>query len=223
MKWLFVTVAVTAALLFAALDLWPGYTNRFRVTIEVDTPDGIKSGSSVWETDISQSGCWGPVEACKLVRSAKGDAIFVDLGRGRNLVGILGWGRLGSDRAGIFDLTKAALAPGSNINWKEEPKLKGLGNLPLRNVPTLVTFSDLTNPATAKVVDPTNLALTFGPGYSLRRVSLETTSAWLNRTIEAQLPWWSSPGRPAEIAWRAWLNGETRGPSLEPELLFRME
>jgi hypothetical protein len=47
MKWLFVTVAVTAALLFAALDLWPGYTNRFRVTIEVDTPDGIKSGSSV--------------------------------------------------------------------------------------------------------------------------------------------------------------------------------
>ena len=24
-------------------------------------------------------------------------------------------------------------------------------------------------------------------------------------------------------AWRAWLNGETRGPSLEPELLFRMD
>lgn len=222
MKW-FVTAAVIAALLFAASNLWHPYSNRFRVTIEVDTPDGIKSGSSVWETEVFESGCWGPVEACGIRRTAKGDAIFIDLGRGRNLVGILGWGKLGRNESGIFDLTKAALAPGSRVSWKDEPKLKGRADLPLQNIPTLITFDDLANPATAKVVDPTNLVLTFGPGYSLHRVTLETTSASLNRTIEAKLPWWSSPGRPAAIAWRAWLSGETAGPSLEPEGLFRKD
>jgi hypothetical protein len=222
MKWLG-AVALVATLLFAASNLWHPYSNRFRVTIEVDTPNGIKSGSSVLETDVFESGCWGPVEACGLRRKAKGEAIFVDLGNGRNLVGILGWGEAGSDESGVFDLTRAALAPGTNLNWKEEQKLKGRGDLPSQNIPTLITFDDLTNPATAKVVDPTNLALTFGPGYSLRRVTLETTSAPLNYAIEAKLPWWSSPGRPASIARRAWSNGRTDGPSLASEDLFRKE
>ena len=220
----FGAIALIAALLIAAVAyVWPPYTNRFRVTIEVDTPDGIKSGSSVLETTYFESGCWGPVEACGVRARAKGEAIFVDLESGRNLVGILGWGELGGNENGIFDLTRAALASGSKVGWKDESKLKGRGDLPLQNVPTLITFDDLNNPATAKVVDPTNFASTFGPGYSLRRVTLETTSAWLTRTIEAKLPWWSSPGRPAEIAWRAWRNGNNVGVSLVPELLFRKD
>jgi hypothetical protein len=219
-KWLG-TVAIIAAILFAALYLWPSHSSRFRVTLEVDTPDGLKSGSSVWETEVVESGCWGPVEACKLRPTAKGDAIFVNLGRGRNLVGLLGWGETGSDESGIFDLTRAALAPDSNFGWKDEPKLRGRGDLPLKNIPTLITFDDLTNPGTAKLVDPANLARTFGPGYLLRRVTLETTSDSIYHTIETKLPWWSLPGRPAAIARRAWSNGSTAGPSLASEDLFR--
>ena len=51
----------------------------------------------------------------------------------------------------------------------------------------------MNNPATAKVVNPTNFASSFGSGYSLRRVTSETTTVWLTRKIEAKLPWRSSP------------------------------
>jgi hypothetical protein len=106
----FGAIAIIAAFLIAAVAyVWSPYTNRFRLTIEVETPDGIKSGSSVLETMYFESGCWGPVEACGVRRRAKGEAIFVDLGGGRNLVGILGWGELGGNEDGIFDLTRAAL------------------------------------------------------------------------------------------------------------------
>lgn len=217
-------IAILAAFFIAAVGyVWPPYTNRFRVTIEVDTPDGIRSGSSVIETTYFESGDWGPVEARGVRARAKGEAIFVDLGRGRNLVAILGWGKFGENEDQIFNLTRAALAASSRVDWKDESKLKGRGDLPLQYVPTLITFDDLSNPTTARLVDPTNFAATFGQGYSLHRVTLETTSASLTHSIEAKLPWWSSPGRPANVAWRAWRNGHDAGVSQYPEGFFRRD
>ena len=41
--------------------------------------------------------------------------------------------------------------------------------------PLLVTFADITDPTTVQKVDPENLVATFGPGVSLKRISLEIT------------------------------------------------
>ena len=106
----FGAIAILAAFLVAAVGfVWSPYTNRFRIIIEVDTPDGIKSGSSVIETTYFESGGWGPVEARGVRSQAKGQAVFVDLGEGRNLVAILGFGSNGTDESKIFDLTRVAL------------------------------------------------------------------------------------------------------------------
>ena len=44
-------VAVLIGIPFVLLWMGPAYTHRVRLTIEVQTPDGIKSGSSVIEKD----------------------------------------------------------------------------------------------------------------------------------------------------------------------------
>src|SRR5258707_8743277 len=69
--------------------LFANYTNRFRLTIEVDTPNGIKSGSSVIQTWFYESGNWGPVEAGGVRTKARGEAVYVDLGHDWYVVGIL--------------------------------------------------------------------------------------------------------------------------------------
>ncbi len=74
---------------------------------------------------------------------------------------------------------------------------------PLRDnlIPTLVTFMDLNDPKTARVVPPDDFAQVFGPGFRLRDATLEILSSgtWpltlfgisgtpLTRSIEMQLP-----------------------------------
>jgi hypothetical protein len=168
--------------------LFPAYTSRFRLTIEVETPDGLKTGSSVIQTRFWASGCWLP-EACGLRTEAHGEAVFVDLGHGKNLVAILGWGPTGVDQEKLYELTRVALAPGRNVNWKDEHELKGKGDLPPAYVPTFVTFSDLNDPKTARVVRPDQFEQVFGPGVRFKRAWIETTNDPITRKIEQILPW----------------------------------
>ena len=216
-------IGVLALALATFFIFSPHYTNRFRLTIEVETPEGVKSGSSVIETAVWESGNWGPVEARGIRTSTKGDAVFVELGHGRNLTALLGFGPVGSDQSRIYSLTRAALAPGKDVNWQDEPKLKGRGELPEDFVPTLVTFTDLGDPRSARVVKPADFEKVFGPGFKFRRAILETTRDSITWSIDKKMPWWSSPGRPAADAYFTWKGGVQTGSSVEPERLFRRD
>lgn len=174
--------------LFVYARYFPPYTNRFRLTIEVQTPDGIKSGSSVIQTTYWESGGWGPVEASGVRAEAHGEAVFVDLGHNQNLVALLSWGSIGSEQDKIYGLTRAALASGQRIDWKDEYKLKGKGDLPSDYVPTMVTFIDLNDPKSARLVWPNEFEKVFGARVSFRSASIETTSDPISRTIEKKLP-----------------------------------
>jgi hypothetical protein len=201
--------------------LWSPCSYRFRLTVEVDTPEGLRSGSSVIQISRWESG--GLPDARKIGSVIRGEAIFIDLDHGKNLIAILGWGQVGEDEDKIVHLISAALAPQVRGDWKEECKLRGRGDLPSSYFPTLISFSDLKNPATAKVVNPADPAATFGLGYALRRITFETTSDAVTHGIEKKLPWWSLPGRPAGVAWRAWRASQNVGGSQEPERLFAKE
>jgi hypothetical protein len=58
-------------------------------------------------------------------------------------------------------------------------KLEGSVELRPDLIPTLVSFSDLSDPASARVVPPTDagFAAAFGPGFRLARVTLEMVPA----------------------------------------------
>jgi len=200
----------------------PSYTHRFRLTIEIQTPQGVKSGSSVIETSAWESGNWGPIEARGIRRDFRGRAVFVDLGQGRNLFALLGFGPRG-DQDGLFKLASAALAPSKKFDWKEEFRLKGRGVLPSSEIPTLITFGDLKDPASAVLVDPSEMAKILGPGFAFREALLETTNGSVSDNIDKILPWWRSPGRPAAIAYRAWRNGSINDAAVPPEALFQKE
>ena len=61
--------------------------------------------------------------------------------------------------------------------------------------PTLVTFTDITDPATVKKVDPDNLTAIFGPGVTLEAVTLEITHDRVTEGKVAQiLPWLTDIG-----------------------------
>jgi len=57
-------------------------------------------------------------------------------------------------------------------------------------IPILVTFDDITMPETVRLVDPADLAASFGPGVSLKTVTLEITDEPVAEgRVEAILGW----------------------------------
>ena len=88
--WLVAMAGVLAAVAGCA----PSVTYRYRLTVEVETPDGMRSGSSVIETNIHDTtgNWWALGEARRASSRVRGEAVFVDLGSGRNVVALLARG-----------------------------------------------------------------------------------------------------------------------------------
>ena len=164
-------------------------TYRFRLHVEVDTPEGQKFGSSVievsWWTNHFVPGFGKRGDG-----SITGDAVFVDLGRGKSLVAILGLGSTGNERA-FHEMPWRAFGhkPVREEFWQIMETQTGSVDLLLDNIPTLVTFHDIANPASVEVVGPLELPSAFGAGYSIGRVWIETTRDPILQTLDQQLPW----------------------------------
>jgi hypothetical protein len=155
---------------------------RFQITIAVETPQGMRKGASVLETSsIYQPTLLGATGG-RFPR-LHGNAIFVDLGQGRHLIGLLAHGPRGEGVDGVmmlpvsaFGLKSSGVGRGQNFH-EMAAALPAGSNRELRGdrIPTLVTFADLADPASAKVVEPTDagFASAFGPGFRLASVTLE--------------------------------------------------
>lgn len=224
MRRLGIIAAVVGVGLVAFWAALQPYTYRYRLTIEVVTPDGLRSGSSVLEVRSSETTV-GLIEMRGVRNALRGEAVFVDLGQGRNLIAVLGGGADGSDGTTMYRLPVLAFSL-EKLTWEDQqaalmgPLTGNQEDVPRQALPTLVTFSDLSDPTTARVVDPSNLQGVFGSGVKFNRAWVEMTKDKVTRGIEKKLPWWSLPGRPAAVARRAWLAGNSLGPSVGSETLF---
>lgn len=175
-------------------------TYRFRLTIEVDTPEGVKSGSSVMEVSYGVTGeniGVGPRSYSNLT----GEAVFVDLGGGKNIVAIHTMGATGSGGKYVASVPYVATLGEEGFQELEKGRrLEGGGDLAPPWVPTLVTFFNPVDEKTAKVVYATEIErmpafdskgqvvrerlgkpivsvdeieATFGPGYRFRRARVD--------------------------------------------------
>ena len=197
---------VAACVAAALLAGWVYLTrpdHKYRLTVDVDTPNGVKSASNVmavYQGKISIGGIGGGV-------GLKGEAVFVDLGQSRNLIAILAHGDTGGDVDNISRLAMNAYrAAGRNVEFFSDTKnLSGTVPVAGRLIPTLVTVTDITNPDSARVVNPANFESSFGPGYRLRGVSIAVLPVGLwpfdfggplgepvTRNIEKRLPFLAS-------------------------------
>jgi hypothetical protein len=207
-------IALVAGVVAYAMLSGPGGTPmRFRMTVEVDTPQGVKSGSSVIEVrvfDGTKAG-WGPMEARTVRTEMKGEAVFVDLGAGKHVIALLASGPTG--QGGIEGIVPQSFGP---LPLEDYGRYQSMGSreVPPAGHPTLVTFADLADPASAKVVYATGrdvrliptapgstsgsykdfgpltidrFAETFGPGYALKGVFIQMTTDPITRGIEGKV------------------------------------
>ncbi|QWG22846.1 hypothetical protein KMZ93_23305 [Bradyrhizobium sediminis] len=201
MKFLVTVSVIIAGLLFGGLIYLNRPDHKYRLTVEVQTPDGVRSGSGVMA--IYQGKISGPLPEAVAGVSMKGDAVYVDLGGGRNLIAILAHGENASYYDGMgFLAMNAFAAAGRKVPFKEVKLLSGTVQLYGNLIPTLVTFADVADPKTARVLAPPNIEAAFGAGYHLKRVTLEMLPAGLwpfdfggplgepvTRGVERRLPW----------------------------------
>ena len=70
-------------------------------------------------------------------------------------------------------------------------------DLPQWLYPMLVTFTDIDDPSSVQRVDPANLAASFGPGVTLKRITVEVTKDPVTTGIEKRLGpgFWKNWGR----------------------------
>jgi hypothetical protein len=192
-------------------EVWNTYTYRYRLTVEVETPDGLKSSSSVVEFSARPKAGWIP-QTSGIAPSARGEAVFVDLGGGRNVIALLASG----PKAEYFDYPYYVVPRHFKLGRNDLQELKtysslqGQWDLPSQDLPTLITFSDLSDPTTAQVLQPSEFEQRFGPGFQFKRAFVEMVSpgtwpfrslGWpssfagepVTRGIERKFPWWNGP------------------------------
>lgn len=212
MKRLGIAILTIAVLLGGAAFYYSFPNHRFRLTIEIDTPDGVKLGSSViavYASDVK----WGLPETTGFRSRIKGEAVFVDLGSGRNLIALLAHGKGAERSERVNFLAQEAFArAGQKVEWFETKTLKGVAFLTDSLIPTMVAITNPADPATTKVVYATEdydirsadgqyvvrsegrvaidvIESTFGSGYRFKRAWVEVTRDAVTTGIKQKLPW----------------------------------
>ena len=143
----------------------PRITKRF--SVEVATPQGVRTGTSVISSQNSRAPWWFPASGASATR-IRGEAVAVDLGSGRVLfvpISTVTKMRRTSDSTGgsLRDLFYSKeVGPDGVVS-----ELKYLN---------MLTFGSLSDPSSAQQVDPLNLAAAFGSGYTLISVRVEDTT-----------------------------------------------
>ena len=171
--------------------------HKYRLTVEVETPEGVKSVSGVMAVHPDRSYSRGGKT------STKGDAVFVDLGGGKNLVVLLAHidKSLELDEINYVAL-RAYKAAGQNVSFNQMSRMTGTVPVTGEVIPVLVSFADPADPATARLVPSDNTEAALGTGIRLCGISAEVVpnGVWpldfggplgdpVTRGIEARLPW----------------------------------
>lgn len=177
-------------------------TYRYRLTVEVDTPAGLRTGSSVIEVDTQVAGKYSIPVPGRVTNRVRGEAVSVDLGEGRVLFALLrseadtDWAgrvmyRLSPQYTGENALRDAHRNMLRHRSEKTVPRYFSRRDRMEQRLayPMLVTFGDLDDPTSVERVDPDDLASTFGDGFSLERITVQITADPVTSGIEERLGW----------------------------------
>ncbi|SDO94947.1 hypothetical protein [Afipia sp. GAS231] len=176
--------------LYAAYPwFYPTFLCRYRLTANVAIGERQYSGSSVIEVKVETQPRL--LDSPRWNFGINGDATFVDLGGGRNLVALLNPGpSKGTDVVTL--LFRAFNVPFSADNAAEVAKLSGERRLDPANWPAFVIFQDVNEARSIKAIDPPLLPDIYGSGARIESVTVSITSDPISRGLEEKLPWLAS-------------------------------
>lgn len=158
---------------------------RFRMTVEVETPQGLRSGSSVMEVRLARGMAIG--DQSGVTSGVFGEAVVVDLpdgplfvllqvpDAGPPLQSVVPRALLGRRSDGPDGVMADDEKLGST--WFSEYRAE----LPRADWPLMVRFGDISDPKTVEQVDPDTIGV--------KRILLETTRDDVTTGIEKRIPW----------------------------------
>lgn len=206
MKKSMIVIAVIVSALIAAWKIaYPTNSFRYKVTVNVETPEGLKSGSAVREARIYQQ---PEVGDSRPWTNVFGEAVVVDLGKR----GVL-FATLDTDDHELVFSTFSEGRPSltrEGARYYEQLKAKAVVD-PL-NYPLLVAFKDIKDPKTITVAYKPikqldnnkpgmqykivgvedNMAELFGNGVRMKNITLEMTQESVTWNVRQFLPWLNS-------------------------------
>lgn len=165
---------------------------RYRMTVTIETPEGLKTGYAVRQGNYEQG-------SKNRASWAVGEAVVVDLGERGQVFALIDNGNIGD---GVSYTTTCNLP---EFGRKETPIGKRWV-LSLGEYPKLVTFTDPRNPKTMQSllsikgnsycgkrgkweIQEDRFEDVFGQGVRLKEISLEITGSPVTSEIEKHLPW----------------------------------
>jgi hypothetical protein len=163
----------------------------------VETPEGVKTGSSVievqWTTPPKMFG-----SQASSGYTIRGEAVAVDLPRGQTLFVLLSSPSDVDWIASALDGTGLDLSSGKN-DRSAHPVPRALGERAnkVENYPYFVRFRDLGDSTSVERVDPDDLAESFGEGTKLKALKVQLTDAAPTNSIRSRLAWLGSFPEPS--------------------------
>lgn len=167
-------------------------TYRYRIALEVETPEGVRKASAVRELRYRKA----PqitFESRAFTLEERGEAVALDLPQGQTLFVLTDVnpaetvvaGFAGGDRS--LPLKAALDAAPLEVPYAYPP----LATLRASYIesPTMVRFRDINDPETIELVDPNDLAASFGSGIRLRRLTVAMTDDDVTLGLASRLEW----------------------------------
>jgi hypothetical protein len=174
---------------------------RYKLTMAVNTPDGVKRASSVVEVTF-----WAvSIPASGVMHKLNGQAVYLDLGAGtKPLIALLTsqlhpkygsdvrWSRDAGPEDNLLSQLYGPVLPDLLDDVARLAGMRGSHKITPNDLPDLVTFADVNDPATVIEVDRNDLQATLGAGVSWNEVTLECTDEPISTGIVKKLPWLSA-------------------------------
>ena len=183
---------------------------RYKLTLTVDTPEGIKSAFNVVEVVYPQ---YHPVRVT-------GDALYLDLGPGKRPLVALLTKRPNFSRPPMSDtdqdweenrptLILARLYGDSYRRYTDILELivhfktyRGVREITPANLPDLITFSNPNDSESVLPVDRNNLSASLDNRVEWRKIALELTDEPITHGLYQKLPWLSTPEQEWGRGWK---------------------
>lgn len=186
---MFILIGSTLAYCFVGS---PTYSWHQKMTVEVQVDKQVYAGASVMRVRWRKNDPIGAVNGPEWISGVQGEAPIVELPKRGMLFALLSDSSNTSYAADVATQIISGRKGWARGNEEFAAVQEARGqtlNIPPDRYPFMVTFSDINDPQTVQKVDPDNLAAMFGPGVSLKRMTLEITDEPVTEgKIERVLP-----------------------------------
>ncbi len=189
------TVFALAALAYHVT--FPSYTIRHRWTYEFEVDGKPRIGSGVMETTLSTGLTCGGINGGHHCHSFRGEAVPIDLGPHGYVFALLPGVELAPEqialRLGFMkEWSKPDIDP-RDTTWEGLARHGLKAELLPEEIPMLVRFRDITDPASIERLNPSQQPFIPGTSTKFVRASIETTTDEVSEGFEKVLPWFGTP------------------------------